>query len=75
MAKYVEVPVKKLKRGDRFCFIPGAWHGPSVVISINPSGAGYREIMKLQFDNKRVVNWPGIQYIAADEKVRKWVEA
>lgn len=61
------ISVNKLKRGDRFSFIPAAWHGPSVIMSVEKSGT---DCVKLVFDNKKVINPPGIQYCLKTEKVR-----
>ena len=61
------IPVTKLKRGQRFSFIPAAWHGPSTVLSNEESGFN---CVKLVFDNKKVINPPGIQYCLKTEKVR-----
>jgi len=61
------VTITKLKRGQRFSFIPPAWHGPSVVLSNEKSGS---DCVKLTFDNKKIINPPGIQYCLKTEKVR-----
>ena len=66
------IEAQKLKRGDRFSFVPAAWHGPSKVISVVASGL---DCVKITFDNPRVVNWPGIQYVKRTELVRKLKEA
>jgi len=52
------IEVNKLRAGDRFSFIPAAWHGPSVVRESRSSSS----LWKLVFDNSQVVNPPGIWY-------------
>lgn len=66
MKRSKRIPVKKLKKGDRFNFIPAAWHGPSIVMKVDsPVG----EVLKITFNNDKVINWPGIRYVHKDELV------
>lgn len=75
MATSRNIPVSKLKVGDTFSEIPEAWHGRSVVTQIYKSGPGYfREVYCVKFDNKKVINPPGVLYVEGDTKVRKWLK-
>ena len=47
-----------LKVGDRFSFVPPAWHGSGVVIESRLSG----ESWCVRFDNAKVINPPGVFY-------------
>lgn len=49
---------KSLRRGDRFSFIPAAWHGPGRVLESRASGDHWY----IKFANSKVVNPPGIWY-------------
>lgn len=52
------VKVGELRKGDRFSFIPAAWHGPGVVREVYESG----DCWCLKFDNWQVINPPGVEY-------------
>jgi hypothetical protein len=60
------ITAKELKHGNRFSFIPVAWHGPSVVCSSYPSG----DTWTLKYDNPKIINPPGVSYVKPDAKVR-----
>lgn len=54
----LRVKVKNLKKGDRFSFIPAAWYGPGKIRRSGLSDPHWR----LEFDNAKVVNPPGLWY-------------
>lgn len=58
--------IGKLKPGQRFSFIPAAWHGPAIVREVYGNMSGWT----LKFDNDRIVNPPGVYYCDGTEQVR-----
>lgn len=74
------IPAYKLKLGDRFNFIPAAWHGPGVITEsygtrcVLPAflveyGNKVTGSWTLKFDNDKVVNPPGVWYGYPDTEV------
>jgi hypothetical protein len=57
---------RQLKPGNRFSFLPPAWHGPSIVRESHASG----NLWTLKFDNPKIVNPPGVWYGEPGTKVR-----
>jgi hypothetical protein len=81
------IRIHQLKPGDRFSFIPAAWHGPGVVResygtrTLLPDAEWTRHMPKsgkkrvdgtwcIKFDNKKVVNPPGVSYDHPETRVR-----
>ena len=56
------VKVSDLRKGDRFSFIPAAWHGPGVVREVSHSG----DCWCLKFSNWQIINPPGVEYTAKE---------
>jgi hypothetical protein len=52
------VKISDLKPGDRFSFIPAAWHGPRVCREVSDSGHCWH----LTFENWQIINPPGSEY-------------
>lgn len=89
MRKSRVIRVHELKAGNRFTFIPAAWHGPGVVTE----SYGTRNLLGnlaifrdyplsrdrknrvegtwcIKFDNNKVVNPPGVEYLHPETPVR-----
>ena len=59
------IAVSELKPGDVFDWPGGSWHGPSVVREASAEAGHWRwrdGLVKIVFDNPRVVNAPGVWY-------------
>jgi hypothetical protein len=76
------IKAHRLRRGDRFSFIPAEWYGPGVVrdsygmrrVNCSPLaeliGEKVSGTWTLKFDNAKVINPPGVWYGHPDTKVR-----
>lgn len=64
----MKIEASKLKVGQRFSWIPKAWHGPCRLTSKIASG----DFLKITFDTKiPIVNPPAIAYVTPNFLFRK----